>query len=290
MVRQVPEVTRRRQRRRGARGAAGRHAPQTRGVDLPREYLEEDPESRRAPAPARSCAHEAVALLDEAEQVVRQAIALRAGLPRTCTRTSAASWRCSGASRKPSPSFRPAIHLDPRLPLAHKKLGAGAGGARPRRARRTRRSKTGSSRIRTGSRSRSRSITCARAARTRPSRRCARRCARIPTTSTPCTRSRRSTGATRSGCPTPRRCCAARRACAPGYVAAWMMLGTLLHDSDRHRGSDRAATSASSNSSRTMPPPGRGSARTTRRSATWRRAPRPTRARSRCSRACPAST
>ena len=61
--------------------------------------------------------------LPDAEAGATARAGTAAGLLHRCTRTSVASWRRSGASRKPSPSFRSALKLDPNLPLARKKLG-----------------------------------------------------------------------------------------------------------------------------------------------------------------------
>ena len=191
-----------------------------RAEEICRAYLDE-PRLRRAPAPARQCAEQAGAVR-RAEQTVRLAIALQPDFP-TCTRTSAACWRCSTGSRKRSrASSRPSGSSR----ACRWRTRSSARPSPPWAAARTPtpRSRSSSSWTPLAARSRWRSITCTQDARPRPSTRCAARCARTPATSTRCASWRRSTGARKAA----ERCRSAAAACDDAGAelhGAWLLLG-----------------------------------------------------------------
>ena len=164
---------------------------------------------------------------------MRQAIVAHAGLPapargpRQRARAAGAlrgggaraSSRRSGSSRSCRSRTRSSARRSPRSAAA----------ARP-----TSPSRSSSTATRHAARSRWRSITCGRAARTRPSRRCARPCAKTRTMSTRCACSRSSTGGRQAAF---RR----RGPAAPGHAARspatrWpgRCSGGILQESNRH--------------------------------------------------------
>ncbi len=145
--------------------------------------------------------------------------------------------------------------------------------------------------LRAGSRPRQgrswRSITCGRAARTRLSTRCARRCARTRTTSMRCASSRSSTGARTSSCRTPKRCCDESTQLAPGHTMAWTLLGAHAAGIGPARGSDGVLPDGDPDSTPPTPSPGRDSGRPFARRRRGEGASRHSNARSHCSPATP---
>ena len=290
VVRQVPEVSRRRQQHlepattvEPARGCARGAARAIRGARSPSAA----DAWRRIQIPSTTCACSGARSRCSRDPTKRSrscAGRWRCGrILRRCTKTWAASSRCSGASRRPS---RASGRAPPRAAAAARAQEArpGARGARARRrggrgARGMVRAGSGPAAGRGGARSPAR--------RAQGGGHCdpAQGASREP-------RQRRCPAHARAGVLGRREARVRHRsAVAPGDRAGAGARAGVDHA--RHAAASIAiaprrrssATSARSRSSPTTPRHGRDSARTTRRSATWKRAPPPTRDPSRCSRA-----
>ena len=237
-----------------------------RAEEICRAYLEMQPRLRRAPAPARQCAEQAGPVRRVRTDGASRDRAASRIFP-TCTRTSAACWRCSSGSRKPCPCFEQAIRLEPRLPLAHKKLGqalAALGRGQDADAAFEEFFELDSARGQVAL-----ALDHLRAGRKTEAIDTLRGALRENASNVDAMRflaqiywreEKQQSDAE----------ALLRRATtlAPGFTAAWLLLGAMLHEVDRHAESIECYQAAT-RPSPTTPSPGPGSATATRTSATW---------------------